>query len=120
MAIMLNLSHLKQLALFCVSCRLFVKLFSRYIVLATIFSLANWILGAPPKFFGSLGNDQTIKVETHMKAPSTLFSITVTFTTGTKEPKIVHLKKPVETWFNLNGILDTEAFYKDLQLLSTD
>ena len=94
----------------------------RYFLIVSLTAVINWKVGPVPKFAGkSTGStEETVKVEATIEAPSTTYSITATYQRRSEadKPEIIHLKKPVETWFHANGHLDVEAIYKDLKLLA--
>ncbi|KGG51502.1 hypothetical protein DI09_33p190 [Mitosporidium daphniae] len=117
----LGLRHLARwgsLFAFCMSISYF-----RYFFVVLLSTVVNWQLGPMPKFSGmsSSSPKETVKVETNIEAPSTLYSIIAVYQSESEanKPRTIHLKKPVETWFHADGSLAAEAIYKDLLLLAS-
>ncbi|KAM0683717.1 hypothetical protein MDAP_001292 [Mitosporidium daphniae] len=94
-----------------------------YFFVVLLSTVVNWQLGPMPKFSGmsSSSPKETVKVETNIEAPSTLYSIIAVYQSESEanKPRTIHLKKPVETWFHADGSLAAEAIYKDLLLLAS-
>ena len=83
---------------------LYYALYGGYAIWYGLFSKAE--------IFSGVGSDGTVwSVNTQMKAPSTLYEVTIGI--GKHAPKT--FKKPVETWFDVTGSLVPDLFIADLQ-----